>query len=132
MRADLHAMGVRLRTPVRVRLATEGELDGTRGDGPATLGVTHVVNDVATGITVCPGMPRVHFGSTVAHESMHVWIRQHAFPSLSPVVEEGLCELTADEWLRRQSDPGPDLSGGPSPRRRTRSTAVASGPRAPR
>lgn len=105
VRADLNAMGVRLRTPVRVRLASEGELDGTHGSGPATFGVTHVVNDVATGITVYPGMPRVHFGSTVAHESMHVWIRQHAFRSLPPAVEEGLCELTADEWLRRQSDP---------------------------
>ncbi len=100
-------MGVRLRTPVRVRIgATDGLVvgGGATTDG-VTLGVTHLLDGAATGITVCAGMPRMLFGSTVAHESMHVWIHQRDFPELPRPVEEGLCQLTADEWLRRQSDP---------------------------
>lgn len=107
VRAGLHRMGVRLRTPVRVRI---GVTDGPVGAESATtggvrVGVTHLLDGTATGITVCAGMPRMHFGSTVAHESMHVWIHQRDFPELPTAVEEGLCQLTADEWLRRQSDP---------------------------
>ncbi|TCB99634.1 protein DA1 [Micromonospora zingiberis] len=106
VRAGLHRMGVRLRTPIRVRIGTPAELDSAEGaTAGTTFGVTHLLNGAATGITVCTGMPRMHFGSTVAHESMHVWIRQRDFPELPTAVEEGLCELTADEWLRRQPDP---------------------------
>ncbi|MFY1619130.1 protein DA1 [Micromonospora sp. WMMD736] len=70
-----------------------------------TVGVTHLLDGTPTGITIRAGLPRMSFGSTIAHESLHVWIHQHRIPPLAPPVEEGLCQLAADEWLRRQSDP---------------------------
>lgn len=58
-----------------------------------------------TAILVLFGMPRVLTGSVIAHELMHAWLKLAGLPAgmhLSPVVEEGVCQLMAFLWLQAQ------------------------------
>ncbi|PIN19605.1 Adaptor protein Enigma [Handroanthus impetiginosus] len=52
-----------------------------------------------TAILVLYGLPRLLTGSILAHEMMHAWLRLNGYPTLSPNVEEGICQVLAHEWL---------------------------------
>jgi hypothetical protein len=56
-------------------------------------------------ILILYGLPREHFAAVAAHELGHVWLFLNAFPQLPPEVEEGICELLAYEWIKRQDTP---------------------------
>ncbi|KAJ3676150.1 hypothetical protein LUZ60_003562 [Juncus effusus] len=49
------------------------------------------------------GLPRLLTGSLLAHEMMHAWLRLEGYRSLSPVVEEGICQVLAYMWLELES-----------------------------
>lgn len=46
-----------------------------------------------------------HFCAVAAHEFGHAWMHLNGFPTLPPVVEEGLCELMAYQWLKSHHNP---------------------------
>ncbi|KAL0461511.1 UNVERIFIED_CONTAM: protein DA1-related 1 [Sesamum latifolium] len=52
-----------------------------------------------TAILVLYGLPRLLTGSILAHEMMHAWLRLKGYPTLSPNVEEGICQVLAHMWL---------------------------------
>jgi hypothetical protein len=52
-----------------------------------------------TAILVLFGLPRLLTGSILAHELMHAWLRlEGGFPVMSPVVEEGICQVMSHIW----------------------------------
>lgn len=55
-------------------------------------------------IVILYGLPQIHFAAVAAHELGHVYLFQRKFSELPSSVEEGLCELMAYLWLRRQQD----------------------------
>ncbi|PIN19606.1 Adaptor protein Enigma [Handroanthus impetiginosus] len=52
-----------------------------------------------TAILVLYGLPRLLTGSILAHEMMHAWLRLKGYQTLSPNVEEGICQVLAHMWL---------------------------------
>ncbi|KAI4369265.1 hypothetical protein MLD38_017725 [Melastoma candidum] len=52
-----------------------------------------------TAILILYGLPRLLTGSILAHEMMHAWLRLNGYPSLSPEVEEGICQVLAHMWI---------------------------------
>ncbi|HZO64496.1 MAG TPA: protein DA1 [Kribbellaceae bacterium] len=74
---------------------------------PSTVsGMTISVGDQVLRLTVVEGLPLMRFGAVVAHEAMHAWMAQRGFSEdLATPLREGLCQLTAFSWLRRQTDP---------------------------
>ena len=58
-----------------------------------------------TAVLVLCGLTRSLTASILAHEAMHVWLRLHSSLQqagthfLAPVVEEGLCQLIAAQYL---------------------------------
>jgi hypothetical protein len=46
-----------------------------------------------------------HLAASLAHELGHAWLFLHAYPDLTPLVEEGLCELYEYHWLQSQRTP---------------------------
>lgn len=112
IRADLHGLGIRLTNPVQVELVSRrmiGTLLAEPWDaaGPPTVsGLTISTGEKVLRLTVLEGMPLVEFGAVVAHEAMHAWMAQRGFGDDVPRhLSEGLCQLTAFSWLRRQRDP---------------------------
>lgn len=100
--AVLRAMGLRLATPVQVKLMSEVEIarHPHRPGGPAVGFTVYRGRDVLD-LVILAGLPAVQFGSVVAHECMHAWLAQRGFPQLPPMVAEGLCQVSSYEWLRR-------------------------------
>ena len=45
------------------------------------------------------------FGRAVAHEIGHAWLAQYGHIPVAHEVEEGLCELFAYAWLKRERSP---------------------------
>jgi hypothetical protein len=99
---QLHALGVRTTTRVQVRLVGMDELPQAGAPNAHTLGVTVRASTTVTDLMVLRGLPEMQFGATVAHEAMHVYFGQEGYERLPPPVEEGLCQLLAYAWLRRQ------------------------------
>lgn len=56
-------------------------------------------------ILILYGLPDEFFASVSAHELAHAWLFMNHFPDLSPVVEEGICELVEVLWLKSQNTP---------------------------
>jgi hypothetical protein len=105
VRAKLHAMGIRLLTPVRVALAPEG-LGTVSDSGRQRTGLTVTRGAEVLSLQVAAGLTPCRFGATVAHECMHAWLAQRAFPPASDEVTEGICQLVAYGYLvRRSTDP---------------------------
>jgi hypothetical protein len=50
-------------------------------------------------------------GQILAHECMHMFLRLNGFPTLEPIIEEGLCQLFALLWVERQTN-APNVSDG--------------------
>lgn len=111
IRDGLHGLGIRLTKPVQVELVSPGVMRDISGPWDATSdsamsGLTISSGDQVLRLTIVTGLPLMWFGAVVAHEAMHAWLTQRRFPvDLAAPLNEGLCQLTAFSWLRRQSDP---------------------------
>jgi len=112
VRARMAAIGVELAERVRVRVVIPDEIN-RHGGAPSRgvlLGLTDqwvVVGEPTTvsAIRVVAGMPPTYFGRAVAHEIGHAWLAQYGRNRVAPEVEEGLCELFAYAWLKRERSP---------------------------
>jgi protein DA1 len=106
VRTGLHGLGLRLITPVRVRLATADELAALSGDATGRIaGCTVSIDTRVVDLAVLAGMPAPEFGAVVAHECMHAWMAQRGFGPVPAPIVEGLCQLVSDKWLQRIPDP---------------------------
>jgi hypothetical protein len=109
VRQGLHRMGLRLATPVRVRLVGAAEMARmsrvTNTRSGATLGLTVYTDTQVVDLVILAGLSSTEFGAVVAHECMHAWMAQRGFGDVAPPTAEGLCELAADGWLEQQDDP---------------------------
>jgi hypothetical protein len=101
VRADMAALGIVLDKRVRVTLVDTL----SRFAGRSVNGLTHFVQGTGEviGISVVSGLTRVGFCATVAHEIGHVWLVQKGAAVTEPVLVEGLCELFAAAWLKKQA-----------------------------
>lgn len=112
VRARMAAIGVELADPVRVQVVSPEEINTAEG-GPARgvlLGLTEqwMIDGgpvTVAGIRVAAGMPPTHFGQVVAHEIGHAWLAQYGQRRPEPAVAEGVCELFAYAWLKREQSP---------------------------
>ncbi|MEZ0114637.1 hypothetical protein ABH920_008672 [Catenulispora sp. EB89] len=102
VRATLHAMGIRLLTPVRVTLAPDG-LGAVSDSGRQRTGLTVTRGAEVLSLRVAAGLTPCRFGATVAHECMHAWLAQRSFPPAPDAVLEGICQLVAYGYLVRHS-----------------------------
>ncbi|KAG0490778.1 hypothetical protein HPP92_007641 [Vanilla planifolia] len=59
-----------------------------------------------TAILILYGLPRLLIGSILTHEMMHAWLRLNGYRSLSPEVEEGICQVLAHMWLDSETTSG--------------------------
>lgn len=55
-----------------------------------------------TAILILYGLPRLQTGSILAHEMMHAYLRLKGYRSLSPQVEEGICQVLSHMWLESE------------------------------
>uniref|UniRef100_A0A0E0L8M7 LIM zinc-binding domain-containing protein n=1 Tax=Oryza punctata TaxID=4537 RepID=A0A0E0L8M7_ORYPU len=55
-----------------------------------------------TAILILYGLPRLLTGSILAHEMMHAWLRLKGYRTLSPDVEEGVCQVLAHMWIESE------------------------------
>ncbi|MBM7769883.1 hypothetical protein JOD54_000087 [Actinokineospora baliensis] len=109
VRAAMAALGIELTRRVRVTLADPGPLspDTTGRDG--VLGITHQQwgpdGYAAVSIEIAGGLTPVHFGATLAHELGHAWLAERKSGPLPLPLEEGVCEVFAGAWLKKQDTP---------------------------
>ncbi|CCH32232.1 protein DA1 [Actinosynnema sp. NPDC047251] len=110
VREEMAALGIRLDRPVKVTLVDPESINAD--PGALCLGRTHTwtsqQESSVLGIEIARGLTPVHFGATVAHEIGHAWLCQRGAWGLPPEVEEGVCELFAGAWLKRQRTPFAD------------------------
>ncbi|XP_066360238.1 protein DA1-related 1-like isoform X1 [Miscanthus floridulus] len=59
-----------------------------------------------TAILILYGLPRLLTGSILAHEMMHAFLRLKGYRTLSPEVEEGICQVLAHLWLESEITSG--------------------------
>ena len=57
------------------------------------------------GIMALHGCSRLLLGAVLAHELGHAWVFQKGIEGLSPMEEEGFCELCSHQWLAGSTDP---------------------------
>ncbi|XP_047095143.1 protein DA1-related 1-like [Lolium rigidum] len=55
-----------------------------------------------TAILILYGLPRLLTGSILAHEMMHAWLRLKGYRTLSPDIEEGICQVLAHMWIESE------------------------------
>jgi hypothetical protein len=113
IRRDMAGLGVRLATPVQVRIVPVAELNPDGGETPAgfSFGMTYqrwtdirATVDVVD-IRVVAGLPPTMFGRVVTHEFGHAWLAQFGAAAVDPRTEEGVGELFASAWLKRRRTP---------------------------
>lgn len=100
--AQLRALGIATTRRVRVRLADASEIDHAFGGNPHVLGATLASGVDVIDLMIRRDLPAIMFGCVVAHETMHVYLAQQNFGDLPDTAAEGLCELLAYAWARRQ------------------------------
>jgi hypothetical protein len=106
VRTGLHDLGLRLTTPVRVRLISPDEMAALSGAPAGTvLGCTVSQDAEVVDLSIVAGLPAPQFGAVVAHECMHAWMVQRGFGVVPPPIAEGLSQFASDGWLERQRDP---------------------------
>ncbi|KQJ81504.1 protein DA1 isoform X2 [Brachypodium distachyon] len=59
-----------------------------------------------TAILILYGLPRLLTGSILAHEMMHAWLRLKGYRTLSPDIEEGICQVLAHMWIESEITAG--------------------------
>lgn len=110
VRREMASIGIVLDTPVRVEIVEGGRLDQASAgiDNGVLLGITEqrcvpgqrrleVIR-----IQIIGGLTPTHFGRSVAHELGHAWLAQRGATAVDQMIEEGVCELFAHAWLKRQ------------------------------
>ncbi|MFZ1472273.1 MAG: protein DA1 [Anaerolineae bacterium] len=114
VRATLARLGLDLAAAATpLRLVDQGELirRSTKPYTPKPAGMAchqwvsrngQIIERSVEAILILHGLPAEHCAAIAAHELTHSYLFLHAFPDLEPVVEEGLCELTAYLWLKQQ------------------------------
>ncbi|SER23092.1 Protein of unknown function [Lentzea xinjiangensis] len=112
VRADMAALGIALAQRVRVTLVDPDAINlGSRtlclGRTLQRVWVETSVTDVL-GIEVAGGLTETQFCATVVHEIGHAWLAQRGAVGLDHTLEEGVCELFAGAWLKRQGTPFAD------------------------
>jgi Protein DA1 len=100
VKRQLAALGIRTRSPVLVQLASPQTL--RRIAGNHALGATEWRGTDVVNLFVLQDLPRLKFGTTVAHEVMHSYMAQNGFGDAPLLVAEGLCQLLAYAWIIRQ------------------------------
>uniref|UniRef100_A0A452XCZ8 LIM zinc-binding domain-containing protein n=3 Tax=Triticinae TaxID=1648030 RepID=A0A452XCZ8_AEGTS len=55
-----------------------------------------------TAILILYGLPRLLTGSILAHEMMHAWLRLKGYRTLTPDIEEGICQVLAHLWIESE------------------------------
>jgi hypothetical protein len=106
IRTDLHDLGLRLTTPVRVRLVSAAEMAAMSGELTGmVLGCTVSSDAEVVDLAIVAGLPAPQFGAIVAHECMHAWMVQRGFGVVPPPIAEGLSQFASVGWLERQRDP---------------------------
>ncbi|VAH40018.1 unnamed protein product [Triticum turgidum subsp. durum] len=55
-----------------------------------------------TAILILYGLPRLLTGSILAHEMMHAWLRLKGYCTLTPDIEEGICQVLAHLWIESE------------------------------
>jgi hypothetical protein len=98
---QIRALGIRTTVPVQVRLCDKAEM-ALVGTGRHMLGATYWRGSTVQDLCVLRDLPLLKFGTTVAHEVMHAYLVQQKYPKLEPALTEGLCQLTAYAWVRRE------------------------------
>jgi hypothetical protein len=63
-------------------------------------------------ILLLHGLPREQAAGMIAHELGHAWLFSSAFPQLSPMVEEGICNLCQYIWLQQRTGADWAVVGG--------------------
>jgi hypothetical protein len=105
-------MGFALRSRVKISFVDETQFSRGIGANPAiaqpVLGETRafaseglVIVDVRD-VLMLQGLPALWFAKTLVHENMHAWIWENHIQIHDLMFSEGLCEVLAFEWLRRQ------------------------------
>lgn len=109
VRTDMAALGIALPQRVRVTLVDPDVMNpGTRS---LCLGRTlqrtweHTSVTDVLGIEIAGGLTETQFCATVVHEIGHAWLAQRGATGLDLTLEEGVCELFAGAWLKRQRTP---------------------------
>jgi hypothetical protein len=98
---QIRALGIRTTVPVQVRLCGREEM-ALVGTGRHMLGATYWRGSTVHDLRVMRDLPLLKFGTTVAHEVMHAYLVQQKYPRMEPALTEGLCQLTAYAWVRRE------------------------------
>ncbi|MFC5287072.1 protein DA1 [Actinokineospora guangxiensis] len=109
VRAAMADIGIALTRRVRVTLADPAKLSRTPNAPPGVLGLTHQLGGpsgfATVAIEIASGLTPTHFGATLAHEIGHAWLAERTADVISPLLEEGVCEVFAGAWLKRRPDP---------------------------
>ncbi|AQK79762.1 protein DA1 isoform X2 [Zea mays] len=82
-----------------------------------------------TAILILYGLPRLLTGSILAHEMMHAWLRLKGYRTLSPDVEEGICQVLAHMWIESEIMAGSGSSAASSSSGSSSSTSSKKGGR---
>nr|CAB3469620.1 unnamed protein product [Digitaria exilis] len=87
-----------------------------------------------TAILILYGLPsscscRLLTGSILAHEMMHAWLRLRGYRTLSPDVEEGICQVLAHMWIESEIMAGSGSSAASSSSGSSTSTSSKKGGR---
>jgi hypothetical protein len=111
VRHEMAGLGIELAERVRVRIVDPATVPAA-GPDPAgrrlLLGLTDLWIGPTVrvgGIRIVAGQPPTHFGRAVAHEIGHAWLAQRGSVRPEHAVEEGVCELFAHAWLKKQRTP---------------------------
>ncbi|GAA2962446.1 protein DA1 [Actinokineospora diospyrosa] len=109
VRAAMAALGIELTRRVRVTLAGHGPLSVETTGRDGVLGITHQqwgpAGYAAVSIEIAAGLTPIHFGATLAHELGHAWLAERKSGPLPLPLEEGVCEVFAGAWLKKQGTP---------------------------
>jgi len=69
-----------------------------------------LVTQKVSAILVLSCLPRLLCGQILAHECMHMYLKLNGFPTLEPIIEEGICQLFSLLWIEAQIAK-PEISG---------------------
>ena len=101
VRLQLRKIGLRLGTPVRVKLVSPQSIAASANDAsPMLHGLTLMTPHRSLEIQVLKGLSPARFGAVVAHETMHAYLNEQQIPQTHPSTTEGMCELLAYMWLK--------------------------------
>eukprot|EP00184_Porphyridium_aerugineum_P005843 CAMPEP_0184706396 /NCGR_PEP_ID=MMETSP0313-20130426/36739_1 /TAXON_ID=2792 /ORGANISM="Porphyridium aerugineum, Strain SAG 1380-2" /LENGTH=506 /DNA_ID=CAMNT_0027167949 /DNA_START=376 /DNA_END=1896 /DNA_ORIENTATION=+ len=115
--ADLAKVGLEIKDPPPVRLATQAQINELcikTHKGYSSC--TKFSGKRPVEILVRRGMVLEEIESSIAHELGHFYLYVRGFPQLKPMVEEGVCETFRAKFLEQQMEIDPKFGFGPQMR----------------